>query len=91
MNILGDLPSVYEEKYPTARKGYKYCKCRRVISPGQKYYYAKGYWNEKWEKYRTCISCHALRNELDLYDGMPLFGELKEWAKETEFKFPIWR
>ena len=89
--MIGEEPSVYESVFPVARKEYICVECNRAIAIGQKYHYAKGCWNGKWEKYRTCISCHDLRNELDLYDGIPPFGELEEWAKAAEFEFPIWR
>lgn len=77
-----EMPSIFEEKYPIARKNYRCCECHTAIHVGEKYHYAKGCWDGKWAKYRTCIPCNILRHKLDCYDGMPPFGYLDDWAKE---------
>jgi len=82
-------PSVFEELFPKARKEYKCCECGKIIPVGEEYQYYKGCWDGKWSKFRTCIDCHHLRNEVVESVGTgewPPFGDLLEWAEEEGIK-----
>ena len=83
--MISDLPSVSEELFPVAKKIYACCECRKQIEIGETYHYFKGCWDGKWAKFRTCLTCSDLRDELgDCVDGWPPFGDLMEWKKESE-------
>lgn len=78
-----NMPSVFEEKYPTARKEHKCYECGATIRVNEKYHFAKGCWDGKWEQFKTCLICNDLRYDLKNDDGMlPPFGDLGEWAAE---------
>lgn len=85
----GEMPSVYEEKFPIARKEHKCCECQKTITVGQKYEFFKGCWNGKWQKFRTCMDCHELRLDMSDHGEWPPFGELGEWAQEADVQFPV--
>jgi hypothetical protein len=81
-----EMPTVYREETPVARKEYKCCECCKPILPGQKYIKYTGLWEGKWSTYRWCIHCEHLRSQV--FDAMDYpsegieFGRLHEIAKE---------
>jgi len=86
-----EMPSVFSDKMRTAHKEHKCCECRRPIKNGEKYHFAKGCWEGRWDEYKTCTECNDLRHELK--DGWELapFGYLHEWAENADVAFPIWK
>ena len=86
-----DYPSVFSDEVRMARKMHKCCECPNPILPGQKYRLFKGCYDGKWSRYKTCMDCDEIRDELySLYrdDERPAFGELAEWAHEAGITFP---
>jgi hypothetical protein len=83
--------SVYSEEFPVARKEHKCCECGRIIKVGEKYQLYKGIWEGKAARFKTCMPCKHLRDEITEetyeYCGIP-FGELSEWAAESGYDFP---
>jgi len=59
-----DLPDISETHRPKARKQYTCCECGRAIVPGERHERTRGLWEGRWETYRTCVPCVALRHEL---------------------------
>ena len=89
---MGDLelPDVFRETFPRARKDYRCCECGERIAPGYRHHLATGKWAGEWLSYRTCGGCHDVREELRacmcsdaLADGHPGFGCLEEWRDEA--------
>ena len=78
-----DLPSVFEEKFRIARKEHKCCECHKPIRVGEKYHFAKGCWEGRWDKFKTCLKCNDLRFELKDGECLPPFESLGEWASEA--------
>jgi hypothetical protein len=84
-----DMPSVFSDKMRTAHKAHKCCECRRIIKTGEKYHFAKGCWDGRWDEFKTCEECHGLRHELKDGWEMAPFGYLHEWAENSDIPFPI--
>lgn len=78
-----ELPSVFEEKRPTAKKEHKCCECGKIIKIGEKYHRVNGCWDGKWHHYNTCIDCNDLRYEFQEDGALPPFGSLWEFAAEA--------
>lgn len=62
-------PTAYWESQPIARKQHTCCECGSIIDPGEKYYKAKGIWDDKFITFNTCEVCEKIRiiahSELD--------------------------
>lgn len=71
-----DLPIVYRESFPVARKIYVCCECDGEIKPGEKYHLFKGLWKNGWNTFRTCLVCHRIRE--DFFPCGYIFGEIQE-------------
>lgn len=84
-----EMPSVYEQSKPTARKEHKCCECKRKIKIGERYVLSRGKWEGVWATFKTCLECHLLRIDLGQGEDNPPFGELAEWAKATGIEFPV--
>jgi hypothetical protein len=85
----GEQPRVSESKVRKARQLHFCYECQRMIKVGDTYNVIKGNWEGKWYKFKTCLSCAELRNELE-YDGeLAPFGNLYEWAAEAGIEFPV--
>jgi hypothetical protein len=88
---MNDMPAVYNETFPKARKQHKCCECHRDIQPGEKYQRSEGLWEGEWMTFKTCMLCYDLRKKIAFslpYDEAPAFGELREWAQEADIEFP---
>lgn len=88
----GDLPSVFSVKIRQAHRIHKCCECHNEIIVGEKYQYAKGCWDGRWDNFKTCLPCSGLRDELarGSYDNeYPPFEHLSEWAHEEGIEFPV--
>ena len=75
-----DLPRVYSDSTPKARKEHRCCECRGTISVGEVYHIFSGYW-DSWSTFKTCDDCQELRkdiaNNLD-NEEWPIFGQLND-------------
>ena len=88
-----DIPAVFRETYPIARKEHRCCECKRTIAVGQIYQLAEGLWDGEWSRFKTCIACDEMRQEIArlsdlIYDEGIAFCELSEHAREMGFEFP---
>ena len=74
-----ELPQVYTELWPKARKPHKCCECGGKIQPGEKYRKITGIWGGKPDTFKQCADCaplyDAANNEES--EGIP-FGSLWE-------------
>jgi hypothetical protein len=86
--MYGEMPSVYRESFPKARKEHTCYECRRSINKGQTYHYAEGCWVGKFSRYKTCKPCDDLRHELRYEGEYASFGQLEDWANDADVKFP---
>ena len=59
-----DYPSAYEERIVTGRKPHRCCECRRVMPVGERQEIASGIWDGTPARFRTCLSCAAIRSWL---------------------------
>jgi hypothetical protein len=85
-----EYPDVFSVCSRKARKIHFCCECYHVIPIGEKYQYAKGCWDGRWDEYKTCQSCADLREELkDPYYGVAAFGYLSERAEDRDIEFPV--
>lgn len=46
---------------PVARKAHRCTECRGPIAPGEKYEYVTGFGDGRFEKFKVCQRCQALR------------------------------
>ena len=87
-----ERPSVFSCDHPKARKEHKCCECGRIINTGEKYEKIKGIWDGKALRYKTCLPCASLRDDLtrEAYclDEAPPLGYLEEHAKEAGMDWP---
>jgi len=60
----------------TARKKHTCCECGEAISPGERYEVISGLWEGSWDRYKTCLPCQRIRD--DLCSCGYLFGGLRE-------------
>ena len=61
---FGDTASVYNERYPRARRQHICCECNSAIEPGERYHYFSGCWDGSWSTFETCLVCEAIRAEV---------------------------
>lgn len=57
-------PSVYRERWSTAKIVHKCCECGATIHPGNKYQYVSMVWDGDFLTYKTCERCADLRDAL---------------------------
>jgi hypothetical protein len=82
-----EMPSVYSESTPTARKEHKCCECGGTIQIGEKYHYCHGIWDGRASTYKVCVDCDSLRKSLDAeahWDEVTAFGQLCESADGSD-------
>lgn len=60
-----EMPAVYSESNPVARKEHKCCECCGTIKPGEKYQVIKGIWDGQCQTYKTCPECAVLREVIN--------------------------
>jgi len=78
---FGELPTLYTEKTPTARKAHICCECGSTINSGEKYELITGLWEGTFETFKTCCFCADVRQSaravFDLrQDEGIVFGQL---------------
>lgn len=56
-----DAPSMFNARIVTARKQHKCGECARLIDTGDRYEYVCGIWSGRFETYKTCARCIAVR------------------------------
>lgn len=74
-----ESPSVWEVKVVKARhtkKPHVCCECGATISPGESYERASGLWEDSWGRYKTCLPCARIRD--DLCRCGFIYGRLRE-------------
>lgn len=77
--INDDGPAVSSEKIVTARKKHICGECGEPIAPGEKYERVSGLWDGHWSRYKTCLPCSRIRD--DLFTCF-IYGELREMVLE---------
>lgn len=81
-----EAPSVYEELVLRARKNHTCEECRGQILKGETYIKISGLWDGHWGRFKTCLDCHHLREELGRnvkhYEDKPYLGGLFEYCNE---------
>lgn len=78
-NDMGDVPEFATEKIVVARKTHKCCECNEMILPGQKYEKVNGKWDGQFSTFKTCITCHTIRQE---HCSWWVYGSLREDLRE---------
>jgi len=73
------LPSLHNAKFRRAKKEYRCCECGETIAQGDRYEYVWGVWEGDQQTYRTCATCHAIR------EGLFCNGSTYTWMK-TELR-----
>jgi hypothetical protein len=73
-------PSVFWNRYPTARKIHACCECDKAINTGDQYRRASGVWDGEFAEYKQCLRCANVMEALSLEaidpESEPLFGEV---------------
>lgn len=59
-----DQPSFYVSSKPVARKLHRCEECGSAIAAGEAYESAKGIWDGRFDVFKTCARCVALRDHL---------------------------
>lgn len=59
-----EMPSVFNQTKPRARKRHRCCECRGWIEAGERYEYSWGIWDGEANIYKTCFGCAELREEV---------------------------
>jgi len=80
----GDIAEFSTQNLVTARKEHKCAECGRTISPGEKYEYVTGRWNDYFQVYKTCADCLSIRDTLfcNFYFGC-IYEELRAEIDNT--------
>lgn len=89
-----DGPKVYSESYPISRKPHKCCECGGIIFFKEKYHRFSGIWEDRWDTYKTCMDCKAIREDylkVFAWDEMPYLGELEQYIFDGGYKPDIKR
>lgn len=75
-----EMPTVYDQATPTARKAHQCCECLGTIYPGEKYHRLQGLWDGSWQTYKMCLDCDELRGKVEAhlspYEEHTPLGEL---------------
>jgi hypothetical protein len=58
-----EMPTLYSESNPTARKQHVCCECGSMIDPGEKYFRSEGLWDGDFLTFKTCGICQNIKNE----------------------------
>jgi hypothetical protein len=69
-----EQPDFWSEKLRKARKQHHCCECGSQINLGEVYHYCSGKWDDSINSFKTCLSCHKVRELLDCVG----LGELHE-------------
>ncbi len=89
---MSEMPDVYRESRPRARKAHRCCECRGAIPAGEIYRLASGLWDGGWDTYKTCLDCVEIEDRFKASQGLrddPLiFTELHEHVFESRFTTP---
>lgn len=81
-----EMPSVFNQTKPRARKRHQCCECRGWIEAGERYEYSWGIWDGEANTYKTCNGCAQLRNELGKLSKccVPFTGLLEELQESDD-------
>ena len=75
----GDAPTVYNERWVTARKVHTCYECGDPIPVGACHHVVTGLWEGQWETYRWCAACHEIVGEFS--EGPRCFGVMWDEMK----------
>lgn len=78
-----DPPTFYEFKTVTGRKQHQCCECLRTIETGEQHEYAKGLWGGDFDTFRTCGTCCAIRDEIEL--TCYCHGQMMDYLDERDY------
>ena len=85
-----EMPSVFNQTKPRARKRHRCCECYGWIEVGERYEYSWGIWDGDASTYKTCLGCAQLRDELGkLSDCCVTFTCLHDELLESEDDDPL--
>lgn len=75
---------VYRWKMRTARKTHQCYDCGRDITPGERYHWATGLWDDlpRWYVFKMCAHCDAASNWLMVMCNGYLYGGVGEELRE---------
>ena len=72
-----EMPQAFSLTWRTARKSHRCCECAGWITPGSRYQYVSGIWDNRPDSYRTCVECAQVRDwiisQLTGWDCAPCF------------------
>lgn len=74
-----------------ARKDHRCFECNRIIVKGERYHYATGLMEDRWDVYKLCAHCDAASKWLMVVCGGYLYGGIGEellehWEEDTTFR-----
>ena len=69
-----EMPILFVERHPIAKKTHKCCECGGNIKPGEKYYRATGVWDGELSSFKICPDCEGLLNYTQLHIPCLCFG-----------------
>lgn len=75
-----EQPDFWSEKLRKARKQHTCCECRSQIEVGETYHYCSGKWEDSVNSYKTCLSCHKVRELIECVG----LGALHEYLFEGD-------
>lgn len=83
-----EMPSVFNQTKPRARKRHRCCECRGWIEAGERYEYSWGIWDGDADSYKTCFGCAELREELGKLSKccVPFMGVHEELQNLTSYE-----
>lgn len=69
--------------------GERCCECSLPITKGEHYWFSYGYWEDRFDRYKTCLNCRRLWQELEVRDiACQCFGGLWEaiWDSDLWYR-----
>jgi hypothetical protein len=82
---------LYHAEQRTARKPHKCTECGRVISKGERYHYASGLAEGRFDTFKMCEHCDAASDWLTEVCNGYIYGDIGEeleehWEEDTTFR-----
>jgi len=59
-----DPAEFWLDEWHTARKVHRCAECNHHIRPGDRYWYARGKWDGRFEAFHVCVTCKAIGDDL---------------------------
>jgi len=91
---MSELAQVDSQAILKARKPHECCECGGTIHPGELYENYSGCWDGRWDRYKTHLSCDAIRHwaadrYYDEYKGHYDFGHTMCNLREAAHRDPL--